>query len=300
MDFGKLLPQEIDSIDFKLPPDHPLSITQQPGSNTNFQFFLGAPKIVKKSWVGQLYRVGIPDSGYLQEYANFFNCIEFNGTFYQMPNFQQCKTWADQVPDYFRFIPKITGSISHQRRLNAVRELTDNFLEGISGFGAKVDSIFMVLHPGMSPTSINGIESFISSFPKDLTLHLELRHPAWFNASTEFNYLAQLMKDQGHSLVITDTAGRRDVIHQCLTKKEVLIRFVGNDLHSSDFTRVQEWIQRINLWRKSGIQQVTMIIHQPEDTSILPIARLFQTAFESITTNNLPSVQIKQDQLPLF
>ena len=48
--------------------------------------------------------------------------------------------------------------------------------------------------------------------------------------------------------MITDTAGRRDCAHMHLTIPKVFIRYVGNSLHPTDYTRSDAWVQRMKYW----------------------------------------------------
>jgi len=58
------------------------------------------------------------------------------------------------------------------------------------------------------------------------------------------------------TLLLTDTAGRRDVLHQRLTSKTAFIRFVANDLHATDYKRMDEWITRLKNWIDNGLEEI--------------------------------------------
>jgi hypothetical protein len=65
--------------------------------------------------------------------------------------------------------------------------------------------------------------------------------------------------------VITDASGRRDVVHMNLPTPHAFIRFVGNSLHATDYTRVDEWVERIVQWREKGLQSVWFFMHQHDE-----------------------------------
>ena len=50
-----------------------------------------------------------------------------------------------------------------------------------------------------------------------------------------------------------------------LTSAEAFIRFVGNGLHPTDYTRVDEWVQRIKQWNDKGLRKVFFFMHQHEE-----------------------------------
>ncbi len=82
-------------------------------------------------------------------------------------------------------------------------------------------------------------------------------------------------------MVITDVAGRRDVLHQRVTSNTVVIRFVGNNLHDSDYQRLNDWIERLYHWNLNGVENIYFFVHQPQsdlaiDTAIYFAAQLNQ------------------------
>ena len=138
----------------------------------------------------------------------------------------------------------------------------DRFLNGIAGFGENLGPVFLMLHPGMGPKSLDTIETFIQSVPKEIKLFVELRHEGWFETPEASENVFSMLERNGAGAVITDVAGRRDCLHMRLTTTEAFIRFVGNDLHPSDYTRVDEWVQRIKAWMGEGLSRVYFFMHE--------------------------------------
>ena len=60
---------------------------------------------------------------------------------------------------------------------------------------------------------------------------------------------------------ITDTLGRRDLMHMRLTNSSCFVRFTGAN-HSSDVTRIDDWFDRLTLWKDQGISQINFFVHQ--------------------------------------
>lgn len=50
-----------------------------------------------------------------------------------------------------------------------------------------------------------------------------------------------------------------------LTTPEASIRFVGNGLHHTDYTRIDDWVQHIRQWMEQGIEKVDFFMHQHEE-----------------------------------
>src|SRR5687768_2200312 len=250
MEFGKINKEELSAIDFNLPADNPETtrILSRQVKLTNSAVYVGCAKWGRKDWIGKIYPPGTKEEDFLPLYAKHFNSIELNATFYKIPSVKQTEEWKSKVGKNFLFTPKISNSISHIHRLKNTEERLGWFLKGIAGFGETLGPVFLMLHPGMGPKSINTIETFIQQIPKEIKLFIELRHEGWFEDPAAFQEVFDMLERNRAGAVITDVAGRRDCVHMRLTTPEAFIRFVGNDLHPTDYTRVDEWVKRISTW----------------------------------------------------
>ena len=103
--------------------------------------------------------------------------------------------------------------------------------------------------------------------PTDLQFFLEVRHPGWFAKDEIREELFTTLKEMNIGAVITDTAGRRDCAHMYLTIPKVFIRYVGNSLHSSDYTRTDEWIKRMKYWLDNGLQELYFFMHMHDEAT---------------------------------
>ena len=275
MEFGKISTEDLAGIDFNLPPDDAatMRILGARKKNETTGFFTGCAKWGRKDWIGKIYPQGTKEADFLPLYARHFNSIELNATFYKIPSVKQAQEWKSKVGKDFLFSPKISNSISHIHRLKNIDERLDWFLKGIAGFGDNLGPVLLMLHPGMGPKSLETIEAFIQKIPKEIRLFIELRHEGWYENSEAFNEVCEMLERNGTGVVITDVAGRRDCLHMRLTTPEVFIRFVGNDLHPTDYTRVDQWVRRIKTWMDSGLRRVYFYLHENEEVHSPVIAQ---------------------------
>ena len=116
-------------------------------------------------------------------------------------------------------------------------------------------------------------EKYIAKFPKSIKLAVEIRHETWFSDAHNFKTFFDLLEHHGISAVITDVAGRRDVLHQRLTTPTAVIRFVGNNLLPTDYTRIDEWVLRLKSWCEQGLQQVYFFTHEPDNINAPTLAK---------------------------
>jgi len=269
MEFGKVTADELDKLDFTLPAD-PLEnfeVLNHPRKG-DLQFYVGSTKWTHPEWVGTWYPKGTKSTQFLERYAQLFNSIELNTTYYRMPTYTQTNDWRSKVNKDFKFCPKFVDQITHIRRLNNTDGLVNEFLEGISGFGDTLGPVLFMPHPGMGPKSIDTIIKFLEALPDDFSVAIELRHKDWFIDGASFNQLCKALEHYKQGMVITDTAGRRDCVHMRLSNRSAMIRFVGNDLHPSDYARIDQWVKRIATWKDKGIETIYFFIHEPDEALV--------------------------------
>lgn len=275
MEFGKLT--EIQDIDWKLPPDDPLSVSflQNLSPTQNLQIHFGAPAWGHKEWVGRIYPAKTKATDFLYHYSRKFDCIELNTTHYQIPTVEKAEKWVSQVPENFSFCPKLYQGISHAPNglldLNLLKEWY-RFLEAL---GPNRGPCFIQFSPHFDYSFKALLFKFLQQWPSDFKLCLEFRHPSWFHEGKVLPALTQYLQKQQMGLVITDVAGRRDVLHTSISADFLLLRFVGNDLDPSDFTRAENWIHRFSQWKQQGLKKIFLIIHQPSDLHVPEMTQFF-------------------------
>lgn len=288
MEFGKINLEDLSGVEFSLPPDSPENARILKGQpKTHPSVYVGCAKWGRKDWVGKIYPPGTKEADFLSLYAKNFNSIELNATFYKIPSFKQAQEWRSKVGNDFLFSPKISNSISHIHRLKNIEERMDRFLNGIAGFEANLGPVFLMLHPGMGPKSMDTIEAFLQRIPKEIKVVVEMRHEGWFANSEASEAMFRMLERNGAAAVITDVAGRRDCVHMRLTTGEAFIRFVGNDLHPSDYTRVDQWVSRIREWLDAGLSRVHFFLHENEEVHSPVIAKYAAEQFNKVCGANL-------------
>jgi uncharacterized protein YecE (DUF72 family) len=282
MEFGKTPPQTLSSIDFTLPDDHPDNSRFLSGSRSDISetLFVGCAKWGRKDWIGSIYPPGTREADFLRLYAENFNSIELNASFYKTPSRKQTEAWSAQTGPGFLFCPKVPNSISHIHRLKNIDDRLRYFLDGLAGFGPHLGGVLLMLHPQMGPKSLETLDNFLQKIPDDLKIFIELRNEAWYDPSA-FDEVCDMFQRNNAGAVITDVAGRRDCAHMRLTTDEAFIRFVGNDLHETDYRRVDDWVERIGHWINAGIRRVYFFLHQETEVNSPLIARYAAERFNA-------------------
>ena len=257
MKFGQV--EDPSQIDFTLPPDHPKTADILKKSKAKeLEIRIGCAKWNKTDLKG-FYPKGTKDE--LTYYATQFNSIELNATFYGMPSAEQVLTWNEKTPADFRFYPKITNTVSHFRRLQNITDVVTQFATNVLNFDAKLGMVFLQLHDNFKPKDDDRLEQFIKDWPREIPLAVELRNNEWFADEEVFTRTMDLFEKYSITNIIVDTAGRRDLLHMRLTTPVAFIRYVGANAES-DYTRLDDWLERIKEWKAAGLEKLYFFVHQ--------------------------------------
>lgn len=274
MEFGRVTPAELKRVDFTLPPDpkQTTAVLAKGRKKAKQKVYVGCAKWGRKEWVGKIYPKGTKEADFLEHYAKRFNCIELNAMFYSIHSDETIARWVSKAGKDFMFCPKFNNSITHIRRLKNADDVTTKFLHALTQFGDTLGPAFLQLSDNYSPAGFEVMEQYLKALPTDLEVFVEVRHKDWWlpeNAEKLFTMLEKLKKGS----VITDASGRRDCVHMRLSTPKAFIRFVGNGKHATDYTRIDDWVERINSWLKEGIEEVYFFMHQHEELHSPEMAR---------------------------
>jgi uncharacterized protein YecE (DUF72 family) len=265
MDFGRVSIEQLDRINFTLPGEPTENLGVLKGGKGDTKYYVGLGKWGRKEWIGKLYPKGTKDSDFLIEYAQHFNCIELNATHYKLFKPEEIQAWKAKVSLHsdFLFCPKVYNAITHVGTLRDKKFLTDVFLDSLTYFGNNLGPIFLQMSDKFGPQRKDELVTYLRTLPKNYQFFLEIRHPEWFDVRSKNIFSA--LQDLNIGTVITDAAGRRDVVHMHLTTAKVVIRYIGNNGHPTDYKRLSEWVERIMYWKESGLREVYFFVHSVDE-----------------------------------
>ncbi len=304
MKFGKL--QDISAVDFALPNDTvgTKSILAGLPTPTNPTLYVGCTGWSMKEWVGHVYPANAKTKDYLTHYAKQFNTIELNTTHYRIPNFETIQKWKKESTADFRFCPKIPQAISHSSGMGLNDGKLNAFIESIQQLNEKMGCCFMQMPPYFDAGRLAVLATFLEKMPDNIPLAIEVRHESWFRKEDGLLPLVELAKAKNCALVITDVAGRRDVLHQQLTNNIAMIRFVGNDLHPTDYSRIDEWVNKLKGWFAQGISEVYFFTHEPDNIKAPELAKYLveqaKALLPAVTTRGPEFIKEQGQQMSLF
>ena len=167
------------------------------------------------------------------------------------------------------FCPKIPASISRSKLLGLNSQIWHEFTDSMSYFKDQLGPCFIQLPEYFDTTRISQLQALIDSNQVISPLMIELRHSSWFIDKSAMNELCIQLTQKKSGLVITDTAGRQDVIHMNITCPYLFIRFVSNGNPEDDELRLQNWCSTLEKLKDKGLQQIHFIFHHPNPIQMI-------------------------------
>ena len=89
---------------------------------------LGTSSFTATGWKGSFYPKGLRPADYLSYYAEHFDTVEIDSTFYATPNVSVVRSWNAKTPEGFLFAAKVPQEITHKRVLKDCDEEFKVFL----------------------------------------------------------------------------------------------------------------------------------------------------------------------------
>jgi uncharacterized protein YecE (DUF72 family) len=72
---------------------------------------------------------------------------------------------------------------------------------------------------------------------------------------------------------------------------KTFIRFVGNHLHHTDYSRLDAWVDRVKTWLENGLQELYFFMHHTEEKESPELCDYFIEQLNMKCKTNLPRPQ---------
>lgn len=201
------------------------------------------------SWKGGLYPEGLGKARWLARYAEVFDTVEVNSTFYRLASRNAVARWVEETPSDFLFAAKASRYLTHVKRLREVGEGIRRYYERIEPLTAspKLGPIVWQLPPNFQRDD-DALAGILEQLPAGRHC-FEFRHESWFTADV---YAA--LRERGVALVIADHPKWPFQARE-LTADWALVRLHhGHRGRRGNYsaTELDEWARRIAGWRRQA------------------------------------------------
>ena len=171
----------------------------------NIPYYIGAPLWALKEWKGNFFTEKAKPADFLAQYAQFFNAVEGNTTFYSVPSEKMVERWLESTPDSFRFSFKFPRTITHYQKLQQSEAELNEFLRRVEPLGERLNNFMLQLPASFSPPLLPVLEKFLRNLPQDYGYAVEVRHPEFFTQQDVRKRYNELLENLGADRIIFES-----------------------------------------------------------------------------------------------
>jgi uncharacterized protein YecE (DUF72 family) len=199
-------------------------------------------------WRGRLYPEREPKRRWLELYAQEFDTVEVNSTFYRLARRSAVQEWVAHTPDGFVFAVKASRYLTHIRRLVGIAEGVKRFYEPLSPLvdAGRLGPVLWQLPENFHRDDAR-LDGWLRSLPDGMHT-IEFRHPSWFAPS-----VLEALSARSVALTIGDHPKRPFQTHEAAASWRFVRFHYGSRGRDGNYSEaeLEEWARRIAAWRSS-------------------------------------------------
>ena len=226
---------------------------------------LGTSSWSSEDWVGPFYPAGTPPADFLNLYAQHFDTVEVDSTYYRIPSESMVRNWRARTPPEFIFAAKFPQVITHKKVLQDCREELRDFLRTMALLEDRLGPLLLQF-PYFNKQAFARpedflvlLERFLDELPDVFSYAVEVRNKNWINAR-----LLDALRKKKVALALIDHPWMTPVAH-LLSKHDVVtagftyIRWLGD--RKGIEAKTQHW-DRVIIDREDEMQTWIPVIRQ--------------------------------------
>jgi len=198
---------------------------------------------------GVFYPPRLPASRWLEHYAQHFDTVEVNATFYRLPKRSSVARWIEQTPPDFVFATKASRFLTHVKRLTDLGPGLERFYARIEPLvdSPKLGPLLWQLPPNFRRDD-ERLAAALARLPRGERHAFEFREASWFHPD-----VYELLREHDVALVIGDRPEVHAFQSHELTTDFTLVRFhAGTRGRRGNYSEseLEEWAQRFEDWSR--------------------------------------------------
>lgn len=154
-------------------------------------------------WRGPVYPEGMPQSKWLTRYAELFDTVEINNSFYRLPTEESFRRWAAATPPEFCFSVKASRYLTHMKRLLMPKQPVKLLLERARLLGPKLGPVLLQLPPRFK-CDPKRLDAALAAFGSAVPVAVEVRDARWHD-----DEVYEVLARHGAALCWWDRRGAR-------------------------------------------------------------------------------------------
>jgi uncharacterized protein YecE (DUF72 family) len=201
------------------------------------------------SWRGRLYPERQPKRRWLELYAEHFDTVEINSTFYRLARREAVEGWVQKTEPQFLFAVKASRYLTHIKRLAGIEEGIGRFYEPLAPMieAGRLGPVLWQLPENFhrDDDRLHGWLRLLDTAPsREHTI--EFRHASWFVPE-----VMDALRAAGVALTIGDHPSRPFQSYEATASWRFVRFHFGARGRKGNYSRTElfEWAERIAQWR---------------------------------------------------
>jgi uncharacterized protein YecE (DUF72 family) len=151
-----------------------------PSSRTRGLFRVGCSGWQYRHWRGEFYPADLPASRWFDYYAERFDTVEINNSFYRLPEAAVFEGWRRRAPRGFLYAVKASRYLTHNKKLKDPEEPVARFFDRATHLSEKLGPVLYQLPPGWK-VNLERLEAFLALLPRRARHVMEFRDRSWYS-----------------------------------------------------------------------------------------------------------------------
>jgi uncharacterized protein YecE (DUF72 family) len=200
-------------------------------------------------WRGPFYPSSEPKRRWLELYAERFDTVEVNTTFYRLARRSMVEQWVNHTPEGFVFAVKASRYLTHVRRLRNIEEGIARFYEPLTPLieSGRLGPVLWQL-PENFHRDDDRLRGWLELLP-DGRHTIEFRHASWFSPE-----VYAMLRDHGVALTVGDHPDRPFQTYEATAPWRFVRFHYGHRGRRGNYSEreLEQWSRRIAQWRRAG------------------------------------------------
>ena len=197
-------------------------------------------------WRKRFYPEKLPAREHFAFYAQHFETVELNNSFYRQPPIERFVAWREQAPPGFLFAVKGSRYVTHIKRLAVEQKSIDLVVDSARGLGDKLGPILFQLQANFH-LDLERLRRVLAMLPDDVRFALEFRHDSWL-VQPVFDLLRQHMV----ALCIPDHPKMPKTFEITSDLTYIRMHLPPRGIGYGE-RALRPWVDRIVDWRHAGL-----------------------------------------------
>ncbi|BAI96148.1 conserved hypothetical protein [Sphingobium indicum UT26S] len=228
-----------------------------------------------RDWRGRLYPEKMAAKNWFAFYAEQFDTVEINNSFYRLPSPETVDKWREQAPSGFCYAAKANRYLTQMKKLRDCEEPLERMMASFAHFGDSLGPVLYQLPPHFT-LDLPRLEDFLRIAPRHPVPVFEFRHPSWY-----VDEVYALLERQGAAFCVHDMPGSASP--RLAVGTTAYVRFhgtTGKYRGSYSRERLEDWAEWMKAQNREG-RTVWAYFNNDYNAQAITDARILREAIGS-------------------